>query len=148
MTGSVTIPRAQAFATARLESDRQVELWERHNAESLIALACRPPEARPFAATEVNLQLDRAHLARVRGTRHVVERSGELVEARPADAIAVYVTVMGEAVFEQDGQHRVLRPGQLLVCDADRPFLRGFGHGLDELAVKVPRPEFPLLTGL
>jgi AraC-like DNA-binding protein len=148
MAGVVTIPLARAFATARIETDRQVELWERHNAESLIALACRPPAGRSFAATEVNLQLERAHLARVRGTRHLVERSAAVVEARPADAIAVYVTIMGDAVFEQDGRHRVLRPGQLLVCDADRPFRRGFGHGLDELAVKVPRPAFTQLTGL
>jgi AraC-like DNA-binding protein len=148
MAGVVTIPRARAFATAQIETDRQVELWERHNAESLIALACRPPAGRSFAATEVNLQLERAHLARVRGTRHLVERSDAMVEARPADSIAVYVTIMGEAVFEQDGQRRVLRPGQLLVCDADRPFLRAFGHGLDELAVKVPRAEFTQLTGL
>jgi len=143
----VTIPRARAFATARIETDRQVELWERHNAESLIALACRPPAARSFAATEVNLQLERAHLARVRGTRHVVERSDAMVDAKPAEAIAVYVTIIGDAVFEQDGERRVLRPGQLLVCDADRPFRRGFGHGLDELAVKVPRSEFTRLTG-
>ncbi|MFL6120100.1 helix-turn-helix domain-containing protein [Actinophytocola sp.] len=148
MTGVVTIPRARAFVTARFDSDRQVELWERHNAESLIALACRPPADRPFAASEVNLQLERAHLARVRGTRHLVERSAATVAAAPADAIAAYVTILGEAVFEQDGQRRVLRPGQLLVCDADRPFLRGFGHGLDELAVKVPRAEFTRLTGL
>jgi AraC-like DNA-binding protein len=148
MISAVRIPRAHRFATAQIEPDRQVELWERHNAESLIALACRPPVARPFAAVEVNLQLERVHLARVRGTRHVVERSAELVEAMPTEAIAVYMTVTGEAVFEQDGHRRVLRPGQLLVCDADRPFLRGFGRGLEELAVKVPRTEFSALTGL
>src|SRR4051794_41099504 len=108
---SVTIPRARAFATARLATDRQVELWERHNAESLIALACLPPSAGAFTATEVNLQLERAHLARVRGTRHVVERSAAMVEATPADAIAVYVTIMGAAVFEQGGERRLLRPG-------------------------------------
>lgn len=144
----VTIPRARAFATTRIEVGRQVELWERHNAESLIALTCRPPSVGSFAATEVNLQLERAHLARVRGTRHVVERGGGTIEAAPADAVAVYVTLHGDAVFEQDGQRRVLRPGHLLVCDADRPFVRGFGHGLDELAVKVPRAEFAQLTGL
>jgi AraC-like DNA-binding protein len=148
MTGPVRIPTARRFATARIEADRQVERWEQHNAASLIALACRPPSARSFEAAEVNLQLDQVHLARVRGTRHLVERSAELVEAKPAEAIAVYVTIMGAAVFEQDGQRRVLRPGQLLVCDADRPFVRGFGHGLDELAVKVPRSAFSALTGL
>jgi len=45
MIGAVRIPRAHRFATAQIEADRQVELWERHNAESLIALACRPPVA-------------------------------------------------------------------------------------------------------
>ena len=139
MTGAVRIPRAHGFATTEIEADRQVELWERHNAESLIALSCRPPTAKTFTATEVNLQLDRVHLARVRGTRHVVERTAELIEDTPTNAVAVYVTIMGAAVFEQGGQRRVLRPGQLLVCDADRPFVREFGHGLDELAVKVPR---------
>src|SRR5262245_29130281 len=104
MSGAVMIPRARRFATAQIEADLQVELWERHNAESLIALACRPPADGSFGALEVNLQLDKAHLARVRGSRHLVERSDELVEARPAEAIAVYVTIMGEAVFEQDGQ--------------------------------------------
>lgn len=148
MIGAVRIPRAHRFATAQIEPDRQVELWERHNAESLIALACRPPVTGSFAAVEVNLQLERVHLARVRGTRHVVERSAELVEAKPTEAIAVYMTLTGEAVFEQNGHRRVLRPGQLLVCDADRPFLRGFGRGLEELAVKVPRSEFSALTGL
>ncbi|MFE2423807.1 helix-turn-helix domain-containing protein [Streptomyces hokutonensis] len=148
MIGSVRIPRADRFATAQIEPDRQVELWERHNAESLIALACRPPVAGSFSAAEVNLQLERVHLARVRGTRHVVERSSELVEATPTGAIVVYMAITGEAVFEQNGHRRVLRPGQLLVCDADRPFVRGFGHGLEELAVKVPRAEFSALTGL
>ncbi|MFJ4206744.1 helix-turn-helix domain-containing protein [Streptomyces sviceus] len=148
MIGAVRIPRAHRFATAQIEPDRQVELWERHNAESLIALTCRPPAARSFAAVEVNVQLERVHLARVRGTRHVVERSAELVEAKPTEAIAVYMTLSGEAVFEQGGHRRVLRPGQLLVCDADRPFVRRFGRGLEELAVKVPHAEFSALTGL
>ena len=148
MIGAVSIPTAHRFATALIETDRQVELWERHNAKSLIPLACRPPATRSFEAVEVNLQLERVHLARVRGTRHLVERSAELVEANPTEAIAVYVTIMGESVFEQDGERRVLRPGQLLVCDADRPFVRAFGQGLDELAVKVPRSEFSAVTGL
>jgi AraC-like DNA-binding protein len=42
----------------------------------------------------------------------------------------------------------VVHPGEILVCDVDRPFLRGFGHGLEELAVKVPRAAFADLTGL
>jgi len=96
----------------------------------------------------MNLQLDEVHLARVRAPRHSVERSSALVEASPADAIAVYASLRGDALLEYDGMRRVLHPGQLLVCDVDRPFVRGFGHGLEELAVKVRRQAFEERTGL
>ena len=144
----VRVPTARGFATAGVPSELQVELWEQHNAEALVALSCRPPEPTMFDAAELNVRLEQVDLARVRGTRHVVERSAHLVKTRPADAIAVYATLRGEAVFEQDGRRQLLRPGQLLVCDADRPFLRGFGNGLEELAVKVRRSAFFVLTGL
>lgn len=140
----VSIPTARSFSPA--EGD--VADWERHNAESLIALSCQPPSDRPFRGVEVNLQLDRVHLARVRGTAHAVVRDAPMVHAHPAEAIAVYATLRGEALLEYDGVRRVIRPGQLLVCDVDRPFLRGFGHGLEELAVKVPKQAFAELTGL
>jgi AraC-like DNA-binding protein/mannose-6-phosphate isomerase-like protein (cupin superfamily) len=137
------------FATAQLPEDpaERVERWEEHNARSLIALECRPPHGGSFDAVEDNLQLDRVHLARVRGTAHEVQRSAGVVESHPAGSIAVYATLRGEALVEHDGRRRLLRPGQLLVCDADQPFVRGFGHGLDELAVKVPRASVAELTG-
>ncbi len=43
---------------------------------------------------------------------------------------------------------RRLSPGELLVCDADRPFLRGFSGGLEELVLKVPGDLFCEVTGL
>lgn len=146
MTTTATLPRG--FATRDLPGQEQVARWERHNADALIALACTPPRAATtFDAAELNLQLPRLHLARVRGSRHRVERTAALVERHPADAIAVYVALRGDALLEVDGDRRVLRPGQLLVCDADRPFVRGFDHGLEELAVKVPRAAYAELTG-
>lgn len=139
----VRIPQARAFEVCAAVDD-----WERHNAEALIELACRVPADRPFHAREVNLQLEHVGLALVSGTAHSVLRDEALVTARPADAIAVYATLRGEAVVECAGTRRVLRPGQVLVCDVDRPFLRSFGFGLEELAVKVPRTAFAELTGM
>jgi len=146
----MAVPTPSSFATALLPDgpEQRVERWEQHNALSLIALACTPPQGGSFDAVEVNLQLDRVHLARVRGTGHRAARTSAAIEVNPAGAIAVYATLRGEALLEYDGLRRLLRPGQLLVCDADRPFVRGFGHGLDELAVKVPRAQFAGLTGL
>jgi AraC-like DNA-binding protein len=143
MTSRVPAPLAFATDAAR---DRVGE-WEAHNAAVLIALDCDAPTDQQFDATEVNLQLPQVHLAKVRTTRHSVHRSGVLIASHPADAIAVYAGLFGASLFEQDGRRRVIQPGQLLICDADRPFLRGFGHGLEEFAVKVPRKAFAELTG-
>ena len=51
----------------------------------------------------------------------------------------MYVTLRGDAWFRHEDGRRDVRPGQVLICDADRPFARGFARGLEELAIKVPR---------
>ncbi|WGL52209.1 helix-turn-helix domain-containing protein [Nocardioides sp. BP30] len=137
----VRIPQARAY-----EVDQDVDQWEEHNARSLIELACVVDDA-PFRARQVNLQLEQLHLARVTATAHRVSRDRTVIARRPADAIAVYVGLRGDSLLEYDGGRRVVHPGQLLVCDVDRPFVRGFGHGLHELAVKVPRAAFEAHAG-
>lgn len=149
MTLSQVGPRRPvSFSTAELPAAQRVARWEDHNRNALIGLRCRLLGDGPFDGTEVNLQLERLHLARVRGSSHVVERPAPVVRRDPADAIAVYLTLRGEAFFYHDDGVLTLRPGQALICDADRPFLRGFSHGLEEFAVKVPRPTFQEVTGL
>jgi AraC-like DNA-binding protein len=147
-TDSATAPRPVSFSTAELPEAQRIGLWEDHNAHTLIGLRCHMLGEVTLDATELNLQLEQLHLARVRGNAHVVERSPELIRGHPADAIAVYLTLVGEAFFYHDDGVRTLRPGQVLICDADRPFMRGFSRGLEELAIKVPRPLFRELTGL
>src|SRR3954454_5651106 len=146
-TDLVTAPRPVRFSTAGLPDAERIARWEDHNAQALVGLRCRTLGEGILEATEVNLQLPQLHLARVRGTSHVVERPPEVIRRHPADAIAVYLTLVGEAFFYNDDGVRILRPGQLVVCDADRPFIRGFSRGLEELAIKVPRSLFRELTG-
>lgn len=133
------------FSTAGLPDARRVELWEDHNAAALIGLTCRPGAA-VLDAAELTVRLGDLQLARVTASAHAVARTPEVIRSNPADAIAVYVTVRGAASFEHDGGTRELRPGHVLMCDADRPFTRGFAHGLEELAVRVPRTAFPART--
>ena len=129
------------FSTVGLPTARRVELWEAHNANALIGLDVLAAEA--LEATELNVQLSQVHLARVAGTAHMVSRSADVVARSPGDAIAVYLTLRGDAWFQHaDGTHR-LRPGNALICETDQPFTRGFARGLEELVVKVPRAALP-----
>jgi AraC-like DNA-binding protein len=138
----------KVFSTAGLPDARRIELWEQHNAAALIGLSCHPAGPGPLAAAEVNAAAGRVELARVGASPHVVERTAGVVRRSPADAIAVYLSLRGDAWFDDGDGTRALRPGQVLICDADRPFARGFARGLEELAIKVPRPAFSELTGL
>ncbi len=56
--------------------------------------------------------------------------------------------VCGEEFYYHDDGVRTLQPGQLLVCDADRPLMRGFSQGLEELVLKVPHDVFAEATGI
>jgi AraC-like DNA-binding protein len=132
----------RVFSTAGLPAARRTELWEGHNAAALIGLNCH--STIPLEATEVNVALGQVQLARVTGSPHVVERNAAFIRRDPVDAIAVYATLRGEAWFRDEDGTRELRPGQALICDADRPFARGFARGLEELAIKVPQEA---LTG-
>lgn len=136
------------FSIAGLPARRRVELWENHNADALIGLRCRTLTEAALEATEINLQLERVHLARVRGTAHVVERDHALIRRRPAGSVALYFSLAGQAFFYHDDGVHTVAPGELLMCDADRPFMRGFSQGLEELVLKIPRQTFAEVTGV
>ncbi|GII24071.1 AraC family transcriptional regulator [Planosporangium mesophilum] len=136
------------FSTIGLPREQRVARWEEHNAQALIGLRCRPLDDVTLEATELNLQLPRLHLARVTSNPHVVERTATTIRKTPSEAIACYLTLLGEAFFYHHDGVRTAHPGQLIICDADRPFMRGFSQGLEELAVKVPRQVFTDVTGL
>jgi AraC-like DNA-binding protein len=135
---AVTVPRApEVFATSGVPDARRVELWESHNAAALIGLDVRAPGL--LEATEVNVRLPRARLARVSGSAHAVERTAAVIDRCPADSVAAYLTLRGDARFTWPGGRYALRPGDALVCETDRPFAREFPRGLAELVVTVPR---------
>ncbi|MFS3128579.1 AraC family transcriptional regulator [Nocardioides sp. Bht2] len=142
------IPRRQTFTTTEIDDAESVDAWERHNSTALIELACTVPDGRPFRARELNVELDQLRLARVNGTAHTVARDEKMIAERPGAAIAAYAALRGEALLECNGKRQIIRPGHVVICDVDRPFLRGFGHGLLELAVKVPRSSFAAVSGV
>lgn len=139
---AATAPRPRAceeFSTSGVRVRERLERWEAHNARALVGLECRTLDGSPFDARETNLQVASLRVAQVRATKHTVERSSRRIARGATDGVAMYFTLAGESFFyHPDGVH-LLRPGRLLICDADRPFMRGFTSGLQELVLVVPR---------
>jgi AraC-like DNA-binding protein len=126
----------RVFSTAGLPAARRIERWESHNAAALIGLDVHA--ASPLEATEVTVQLSETRLARVRGSAHAVERSPGVIDRCPAESVAIYLTLRGDASFTNADGTRELHPGDALVCATDRPFARAFARGLEELVITVP----------
>ncbi len=132
----------ERFSTIGLSGDTRVELWEEHNARALVGLECRTINESPLEATEINLQLSSLQLAHVSANAHVVERTSRRIAATETDGVILYFTLFGESFFYyRDGVH-LQRPGGLLVCDVNEPFMRGFAQGLQEFALRIPRAVF------
>jgi AraC-like DNA-binding protein len=135
------------FSTAGLPGRQRIALWEEHNARALVGLQARTLTGGALDATELNLSLPRLQFAQVSGSPHVVERSAREIAEHPAEAVVAYFALEGEGFFYHRDGCEILKPGQAILYDADQPFMRGFSHGLKELALKVPRRTLSELTG-
>lgn len=135
-------PGYHRFSTRGLSSIERIELWEHHNAQALLSLDCRSIDGSPLDAVEVNLLMPQLTFAKVGANAHVVERNHHHIATTGVEGVALYFSLAGDTFFyHQDGVH-LQRPGTLLVCDINQPFMRGFAHGLQEYVITVPRSVF------
>lgn len=144
--GQPTTSTLVRFSTANIPTTHRMEHWEAHNAKALIGLDIRAFESAPLAATEINLYFPSVRFARVDGSAQLVERSARMIREHPTGDVAVFFALRGDAFFYHEKGLLPLRPGQAVLYDADRPFVRGFAHGLRELVLTIPREEFMRLS--
>jgi AraC-like DNA-binding protein len=141
--------RITKFSTIGLPPEERIISWQEHLSRSLLDLRCRSLKPEEFEGTTINLQLAHTHLAHNKtATPAVVERRPKMIRQCPADAIVLQFVLAGEAFIFHSSGIRTVRPGQLLVCDADKPFIGGFSAGYRELLLKVSRHAFHQNTGL
>lgn len=121
--------------------------WSAHNEKALIALDIRTMDEAPLTAAEINLHLPSIRLARVRGSAQVIERNESYIRKHPMGIVGVFFALKGEAFFYHPGGFETLRPGQAVFYDVDRPFMRGFHSGVEEMVLTIRREDFLALSG-
>jgi hypothetical protein len=119
-----------------------MELWSAHNEKALIALDIRTMDESPLTAAEINLHLPSVRLAGVRGSAQVIECNESYIRRHPMGIIGVFFALKGEAFFYHPSGVETLRPGQAVFYDVDRPFIRGFHSGVEEMVLTIPARRF------
>ncbi|WP_411733835.1 AraC family transcriptional regulator [Paeniglutamicibacter sp.] len=139
--------RQLRFSTNGIAAANRLDLWEHHNARALIPLDIRTMDESPLEAREVSLGYGSLRFAGVTGSAQIVERNERFIRRNPTDAIAVFFTLQGEALFYHRDGHESVKPGQAIIADADLPFMRGFSRGLKEMVLTIPRDAYMELSG-
>lgn len=137
----------KSFTTAAIPPHERVEFWEAHNADALIGLDIRPLHTQTLEAHQQNKETSITRTAKVLGSSQLVERSSSMIRKHPTDAVALFFCTQGDSFYSDEHGTHLLHPGQLLVCNADSPFIRGFGAGVSELVLTISMDEFRKLSG-
>jgi AraC-like DNA-binding protein len=126
-------------STSVVEAADRVAFWEQHNADALVGLTCSTYAPEGLVAKELNLDLGGYRLADIAGNAHVIERAPTMVRQFPKDATFASLLLEGDAFFYQAGECVPLVAGDVVVYDTDQPYLFGFGSGMRQLLIDVPR---------
>jgi AraC-like DNA-binding protein len=126
-------------STSVVEAADRVAFWEQHNADALVGLTCSTYAPEGLVAKELNLDLGGYRLADIAGNAHVIERAPTTVRQFPKDATFASLLLEGDAFFYQAGECVPLVAGDVVVYDTDQPYLFGFGSGMRQLLIDVPR---------
>ena len=134
------VEEVRVFTTAGVPAEDRIELWQAHNSAALMSLRCHALTDAQFDGTAVNVRLAHTQLCRVRAdTAHVIERRSDLIASRPEDSVVLFFVLAGEAFFYHSAGVHIVGSGQMVACDSDRPFMRGFSADFEELFLKIPR---------
>lgn len=137
----------KSFTTAHIPQHERLEYWEAHNADALIGLDIRTLHTQALEAQQQNRESSTVRAAKVFGSSQLVERSPQMIRKYPTDAVALFFCLQGDSFFCDDNGTQLLHAGEVLACDADSTFIRGFGVGVSEMVLTVSREEFAKVSG-
>lgn len=137
----------KSFTTAHIPHHERLEYWEAHNADALIGLDIRPLHAQTLEAQQHNRQSSTTRAAKVLGSSQLIERSEQMIRKYPTESVALFFCTQGDSFYSDPQGTHLLHAGQLLICDADKPFIRGFGVGVSEMVLTVTMEEFTRISG-
>lgn len=122
-------------------SAQQLDLdqWRAAIRRSFAALEITAPDEERFQANLRSVELDDVHLFDMTTDAHRVVRTAQLVEQDQGEYFKLSLQLEGECILRQDGRECVLRPGDLGLYVAYRPYELDFRGPQHSMVMTFPR---------
>lgn len=137
----------KSFSTEHIPHHERLQYWEAHNADALIGLDIRPLHAQTLEAQQHNRESSNTRAAKVLGSSQLIERSPAMIRKYPTESVALFFCMQGDSFYSDEQGTHVLHAGQVLACNADQTFIRGFGVGVSEMVLTIRMDEFLEISG-
>lgn len=111
-----------------------------------VSLIARTSSERTFSLTVGGKALNDIGVSHLAGARHSVEQPHSNTDDDAGDNRLVHVQLGGESALVQDDRTAVLRPGDIAVYTASRPF--SLDHGGESVIFRIPKRELQLPDGM
>jgi AraC-like DNA-binding protein len=134
------MPAIRLAPTAEVSTDHvapqhRLAYYEAYNAHRLVGLRCSALDSTRLQARQRHYDLGEARITDVSGSSRIIERSRELVNTHPKDAVFACLLLRGEACFLQAGRVVPLAAGDVVVYSTDVPYLYAFGGEMHQVIV-------------
>ncbi|SEQ94361.1 transcriptional regulator, AraC family [Faunimonas pinastri] len=126
------------ISTMDVPESERIEYWEAYNVASLSGVRCSTHAADGLRVSADHYDRNGFRISDIRGEQHIVERTPEIMKRQPLDSLFACLLLEGDAFFFQGEHCLTLRAGDLLVYDADRPFLYGFTRRMRQILIELP----------
>jgi len=132
------IPVAPAESVSTLVA-RNISEFRSAVSDSFVPLQVSREGAEPFRGLIRGASVDEVHVTDLRASRHVVERTPELIARGDRSYFKVSLMLAGTGLLIQDDREAVLTPGDLAVYDTDRPYSLVFDEDFRTMVVMFPK---------
>lgn len=107
--------------------------------ESFVPLQVTSDRPDPFFGRIRSAEADEIHVSEVSASKHVVERTPELIARADRNYFKLSLQLSGTGLLIQEGREAVLRPGDLAVYDTHRPYTLVFDDDFRTMVVMFPK---------
>lgn len=128
-------------STLDVAENERIEYWEAFNASLLTGIRCSTHDRGGLSASVSRCEVNGLSFSDIRGNEHIVERTPEIAQKQPKDSVFACLLVEGSAFFYQQSRCLTLSAGDVLIYDAEQPFLYGFAGGMRQILIDVPRSK-------